>query len=300
MRIETTTLTALVGVPIDSAGYPNGLERMPQALREAGIAQHLNLRDVGDLPVAIDSPERDRITGIIGFESVCRASDSIHGHIKNLFARGERPLVLGGCCTLLIGVFAALREHYGRVGLAFVDGHLDFYDGRSSPTGEAADMELAILLGFGPTGLVDLVGTPPLVSPRDVVVLGHRDAADAAQAGALNPSVVAPGITLIDAHTIRQSAPGVWGIETAKRFESDPQRFWLHLDLDVLDKDVLPAVDYPMPNGLHWEEVAAFVSPLAHSPALIGADITIFNPRLDPDGRYAEQVVTWLTKILSA
>jgi arginase len=75
------------------------------------------------------------------------ASRAIDTHVRNLLARGEHPLVLGGG-TLLIGVFAALREHYGRVGLAFVDGHLDFYDGRSSPTGEAADMELAILLGW--------------------------------------------------------------------------------------------------------------------------------------------------------
>lgn len=37
----------------------------------------------------------------------------------------------------------------GRVGLWFVDGHADFLDGWSSPTGEAADMELAILTGAG-------------------------------------------------------------------------------------------------------------------------------------------------------
>ena len=299
MRIATTLLTTLVGVPIDSAGYPNGLERMPQALRDAGIARYLNLRDDGDLPVAIAPPERDRITGIIGFESVCKTSDSIRAHIKNLLARGERPLVLGGCCTILIGIFAALREHYGRAGLAFVDGHLDFYDGRSSPTGEAADMELAILLGIGPTGLVGLAGTPPLVSSRDVVVFGHRDAEEALQAGALNPEVVAPGITLIDAQTIRKSVPSEWGIETAKRFESNARHFWLHLDLDVLDKDILPAVDYPMPDGLNWEAVAEFVGPLAHSPALIGVDITIYNPRLDPDGQYAKQIVAWLAKMLS-
>lgn len=299
MSISNTTLTTIVGVPIDSAGFPNGLEQMPQALRDAGIAQHINLRDDGDLPVTIDNPMRDRTTGIIGFDSVCKASDSIRAHIRNLLARGEHPLVLGGCCTLLIGVFAALREHYGRVGLAFIDGHLDFYDGRSSPTGEAADMELAILLGFGPTGLVDLAGTTPIVSSYDVVVLGHRDTEEAAQAGALNPTVVAPGIRLIDAQTIRQSEPRVWGIETAKGFESDPHRFWLHLDLDVLDRDILPAVDYPMPGGLNWEQVAEIVGPLAHSPALIGADITIYNPRLDPDGQYAKQIVAWLTKILS-
>ncbi|HXV42566.1 MAG TPA: arginase family protein [Anaerolineae bacterium] len=295
----TTTLTTLVGVPIDSAGRPNGLERMPPALREAGLVQQLNIRDFGDLPVAIDSPYRDPATGMIGFESVCKTSDTIRTHIKNLLALGERPFIIGGCCILLVGVFAALREQYGRVGLAFIDGHLDFYDGRSSPTGEAADMDLAILTGFGPAGLVDLAGAPPLVSPQDIVVLGYRDAEEAAKDGALDPLTAAPGITLVDAQAIRQSDPAVLGAETAKRFEAEPKRFWLHFDLDVLDQDILPAVDYRMPNGLHWQEVAELIHPLAHSPALVGADITIYNPNLDPGGQYAKQIVSWLGKILS-
>ncbi len=59
MSLSNTNLTTLVGVPIDSSGYPNGLERMPRALREAGIGQRINLRDDGDLPVAIYNPRLD-------------------------------------------------------------------------------------------------------------------------------------------------------------------------------------------------------------------------------------------------
>lgn len=235
----------------------------------------------------------------MGFASVVKASDKIRNDIGKLLAEGERPLVLGGCCTLLVGVFAALRERYGQVGLAFVDGHLDFYDGGSSPSGEAADMELAILMGFGPAGLVDLAGVPPLVSPHNTVVLGHRDAEDAARNGALDPNVVAQGITLVDAERIRRGRPGLFGSESARRFEASPGRFWLHVDLDVLDQDVLPAVDYPMPGGLDWEELAELIRPLVDSPALIGADITIYNPDLDPDRRYARHIVAWLVKIFA-
>lgn len=297
MSFLATTFTALAGVPIDSSGRPNGLERMPQALRAVGLVQQLQLRDLGDWLVAIDSPERDPITGIIGFASVCKTSEIIRTNLTNLLARGERPLLLGGCCTLLIGVFAALREQYGRIGLAFVDGHLDFYDGRSSPTGEAADMELAILTGFGPSGLVDLAGKPPLISAHDVIVLGYRDAEEAAKEGALDPQKVAPDMTLVDAHAIRQKGPGTWGAQAVQRFESDPKRFWLHVDLDVLDQEVLPAVDYRMPNGLTWEEMTELVRPLARSPALVGADLTIYNPTLDPEGQYAKQIVSWLGRI---
>jgi arginase len=141
---------------------------MPAALRAAGLVDRLHIQDAGDLPVTIDTPERDPLTGIIGFQAVCQTSDTIRLEIGKLLRRGERPLVVGGCCTLLIGVIAALREAYERIGLTFVDGHLDFYDGTSSPTGEAADMELAILTGLGPAGLVDLTGSAPLIAPCDM------------------------------------------------------------------------------------------------------------------------------------
>ncbi len=87
-------------------------------------------------------------------------------------------------------------------------------------------------------------------------------------------------------------------IETARRFESEFKYFWLHVDLDVLDQEILPAVDYPMPDGLDWKQAAEFVHPLFYSPARIGADITIYNPTLDPGMQYAKQIVAWLAGII--
>ncbi|GAB4427203.1 MAG: arginase family protein [Anaerolineae bacterium] len=292
-----TLVTTIIGVPIDCSGRAIGVERMPAALRAAGLARRLGLPDEGDLPVTLDDPRRDPVTGMIGFEAVCAASAGIRAGVGALLARGERPLVVGGCCTLLLGVFAALRDYFGRTGLAFVDGHLDFYDGQTSPTGEPADMELAILTGLGPAGLVDLAGSPPLVDPSDVFVLGYRDAEQAAQDGAPDPKVVTPEIHLFEAQAVRQ-APASIGGQVAEKLAAAPGRYWLHLDLDILDETALPAVDYLMPGGLDWAELAALVRPLAQSPAMLGLDVTIYNPTLDPDGKYARQIVELLETIL--
>jgi arginase len=183
------------------------------------------------------------------------------------------------------------------VGLAFVDGHLDFYDGVSSTTGEAADMELAILTGLGPAGLVDLAGPPPLARPQDIVVLGYRDAEQARLEGSPVPEIVTPAMKLFDVKRLRQLGPAALGRQTAEQFEKSSGRFWLHLDLDVLDQEALPAVDYPMPDGLSWEALAELARPLAHSPALLGADVTIYNPALDADGRYAKRIVALLAEV---
>ena len=60
----------------------------------------------------------------IGFDAVCASSAAIRGALGDMLVRGERPLLVGGDCTLLIGACAALKQHFGRYGLAFVDGHL--------------------------------------------------------------------------------------------------------------------------------------------------------------------------------
>lgn len=289
----------IIGAPLDCTGRFTGVERMPAALRRAGLGNAVTAADAGDLDIAISDPHRNPATGIIGFADLCAATATIRRAVGDLLRSGQRPLVLGGCCSLLIGVAAALRDVYGRTGLAFVDGHLDFYDGSSSPTGEAADMELAILTGLGPAGLVDIAGAPPLINPADVTVLGFRDEAQAAANGAPDPRTVAPKMALYDAETLRRYGCAAAGAGVEERFRFDPGHFWLHLDLDVLDKNELPAVDYPMPGGLTWTEVAALVRPLAQSPALVGLDVTIYNPTLDPNGEYARQILALLQAILN-
>jgi arginase len=272
---------------------------MPAALRKAGVVDALSVADAGDLPIAIADPQRDPATGMIGFGDVCAASAAIRDMVAQLLRTGQRPLVIGGCCTLLIGVAAALREVVGRAGLAFMDGHLDFYDGRTSPTGEAADMELAILSGHGPSSLIDLAGAPPLLNPADMVVLGYRDGAEAAAHGAPDPRTLAPTMALYDKESLGRYGYHAAAMAVEERFRYDPGHFWLHLDLDVLDQTVLPAVDYPMPGGLTWEEAALLVAPLAQSPSLLGMDVTIYNPTLDPTGEYAAQIVAFLQRVLA-
>ena len=290
--------TIVIGVPIDCSGRYIGVERMPAALRAAGLVDRLGVPDGGDLDVTIDSAEREPTTGMLGYAAVCRTSRTLLASVDRLLLDGHRPLLIGGCCTLLIGVGAALRRRFGAFGLAFVDGHLDFYDGRTSPTGEAADMELAILSGFGPPGLVDLGGPPPILAPEHGVALGCRDLEQARQDGALDPGVVAPALTVLDARTLRERGPGRVGEQVAARFEAAPGRFWLHLDLDVLDQEVLPAVDYRMPGGLGWEELTELILPLARSATLIGMDVTIYNPSLDPEGLHAGVIVQALGRLL--
>lgn len=164
----------VLGAPFDSSGASRGEERAPKALRAAGLPAVFGAADAGDVAPPLRDSERDPGTGVIVFADLRASSQALREAVAAALAHGERPLVLGGDCTLLLGALAGVRDVLGRVGLWFVDGHADYLDAKSSPTGEAADMELAMLTGNGPPGLVDLAGEVPLVEPADVVILGHR------------------------------------------------------------------------------------------------------------------------------
>jgi len=193
-------------------------------------------------------------------------------------------------------VFAALRDAGRRPGLWFVDGHADFYDGASSPTGEVADMELAILTGHGPTGLVDIGHEPPLLEPERALILGHRPVGvgpDVAEEIGFVPEAIGR----IDAEAVRRRG----GREVGREAEARLARLgdaWLHLDLDVLDSDLFPAVSYRQPDGLDWDELIAVLGPLLTSPALAAVSVADVNPADDRSGAYASEVVERLAPVL--
>ena len=192
---------AVLGAPMESEALLEGVNLMPAALRTAGLIGALRAADLGDLPISITDTERDAGTGLVAYGQVCAATHVVRDGVLALLDRSELPLVVGGCCGILVGIFAALRRSVGRAGLAFVDGHYDFYDGATSPAGALADMELRVLTGAGPDALVSAGGAPPLLEPRDAWVLGVRDAWEMNEAGAPDPLV-----EIAEAH-FRTTAP---------------------------------------------------------------------------------------------
>jgi arginase len=280
----------VIDAPLDCSGAGRAEERAPAALRAAGLLERLGARDAGAADAHIRDARRDPETGVVGAGDVRRASVAIASRLSEALPAPERPLVLGGDCTLLLGVFQALPRGSG---LWFVDGHADFFDGDSSPTGEAADMDLAILTGHGPPGLLEADG--PLLDPAAVVLIGHRPAE-------LHPDVARenarldPAIHAITAPEVRERGAATVGTDAATRMAGRPA--WLHLDLDVLDEDVLPAVSYPQALGLDWSELIALVRPLVAAPDLLGVSVADFNPDRDADGVHAVHVVESLREAL--
>jgi arginase len=225
-----------------------------------------------------------------------RNQDALIDHARRLAARlttlldaGTAPLVLGGDCSLLVAAGLALARR-GRYGLVHVDGHTDFrHPGNSDACASLAGEDLAAVVGRHWPAVADLDGHAPYFAARDCVHIGCRDDDE------YLPEVRQALGAVIPAWQVRHE-----GIEASAALAdaivgaAQLDGCWVHVDVDMLDPEYLPAVDSPDPGGLNPEELTRLLTALA--PDAVGAQVTVFDPDLDPDGRYAGL----LTDILSA
>jgi arginase len=273
---------ALVQAPSGLGLRAVGVERLGEALLEHGLAEALGANLSATVTPPPASGVRCRESGVLNGREVAAYAPLLADAIGEVLDGQEVPLVLGGDCSVLLGGVLALRRR-GRVGLLFLDGHADFYQPAAEPSGEAASMDLALATGHGPAEVGDLEGRSPLVRAEDVVLVGFRDAEEQARQGSqpLPDSLLAMDLAAVRAAGAAAATERALAHLTR---QGGPARFWVHVDADVLDDEVMPAVDYRQPGGMTPEELTTFLAAALGTGRVAGVEVTIYNPPLDPDG----------------
>jgi arginase len=292
-----------LGLRPPSPGVEPGARKLAAALRATGLVARLGARDAGAIAAPPYSPDPDPAVGFRNGTALGAYSEALADGIAPLLAGGDFVLVLGGDCSVLLGAGIALARR-GRYGLAFVDGHDDYsyirdrarYHGRLT----AAGLDLALATGNGPDALSNRRGLGPYIRPGDVVQLGlsrtEDDGVDYA-----TETFEASGIHAIRVEEITRVGAPAAAADARSRLEAMPTAgFWIHVDADVLDQTVMPAVDSPNPRGLTVAELEAILATLLASPRAVGLEITIYDPDLDPDGRHGRVLAAMLVRAFAA
>jgi arginase len=279
---------SVLGLRPPAPGRVPGARRLPEALRANRLVERLRAADAGRVDPPPYSPELDPATGVRNGTAIAGYSVALADRLVDLLGAGRFPLVLGGDCSILLGAMLALRR-LGRYGLVSVDGGLDFrHPGNAhlvGAVGSVAGEDLAVVTGRGAPQLTDLEGRRPLVAEADVVAMGHRGLEPVAD------ELLATAMTLVDVAELRRLGPAEAGVHAVAVLARRGVRgFWVHVDADVLDPEVMPAVDAPEPGGLGHRELTALLQTLNASELAVGMQLTIFDPDLDPDGRLAAEL----------
>ena len=277
---------------------PTGVERLPAVLLQHGLADELHARHAGRVePKTAYNTERDPATLTLNARAVAEYSVQLADTVAEVVGRGEFPILLGGDCSILLGSSLALRRR-GRYGLLFIDGHADFYQPEANPNGEAASMDLAFATGHGPEPLTNLEGLRPLVRDEDVVLFGFRDAEEQRQYGSqpLPPQMLSMDLKEVRRLGIERAAHRA--VEHLTASDRPTHGFFIHLDADVVSDDLMPAVDYRMPDGLTWDELRTALEVALASGRAVGIEITIYNPSLDESGASGRDLSRTLVRAL--
>jgi len=283
----------ILGIPFNGDGTRPEIENPAAALREAGMsALHLGcgdgLLDFGDLDIPVFEGIRDPSTQVLNIESWKKISLQTAKKLFLILKEVDFTIILGGDCSILLGIYGAFKLADMRVGLVSLDGHTDYRNPSFSSTGEPADLELAILAGRGPHELTGLFGLPPLIQPTDVVVCGYRE-----------PDMIGESkIHHFDCHVLRKTEPENLA-NRALALLKHLDRLWFHLDVDVLDPTIMPAC-FPEPDGLSIDEALSFLSTSIRSKKFMGMSVACYHPNLDLELQAAEKVVGMLGSALSS
>ena len=288
MRIE------ILGTPFNGLGAPPEIENPADGLRQAKLIQLLEpkghaVTDLGDLSSFQFQEIRDPETGILDFNLWIDLSNDLSRKLVAILDRESFPLLLGGDCSMLVGIFSAFSQRNTEVGLIFLDGHADFHSPETSASGDPADMELAILTGRGPEKIVRIAGKYPLLKDEDVVVYGIRAWDQIAESD----------IGVYDNKLMAEI--GIKGAveEGLENFTRRNLPLWLHFDVDVLDPELMPVM-FPEPEGLTFEEAQEFLSFVWASGRVIGMSLACYHPKLDIGGSAGAQLVTLVSEVLSS
>jgi arginase len=296
---------AIIGVPSSAGAHHAGQERAPQALRDAGLAERLkaaglSLDDTGDLPGATFAVDHEHPGGR-NLLAVVRVARQVTDAVAGALDSGRLPLVIGGDCTITLGVIAGFRRRHPDVGLAYVDGDADLGvpASGSSPSGGSGifdSMGVTHLLGGGAAELAGLAGEVPLLESARLAIIGS-DPRETEETG--RRFLAERGVSFQEApELIADPAGAAARALSAIGPASGP--VVIHFDVDLIDSGDLPLGNFPhYGSGVTVQDAVTCLQVLRRHPSFAGLVLTEVNPTHDGDGsllrRYVDAIVAVLT-----
>ncbi len=175
------------------------------------------------------------------------------GQIDDALEAGKIPVLLAGTCSICVATLPIVARHHPDALVLWLDAHADFNTPETSPSQFLGGMGLA-----GACGLWDS-GFGAGVDPAHVVMFGVRDVDGGER-------------VLLERH-------GVGTVDRPGPLADllDARKVFIHLDLDILDPDVLPS-DFPGEGGLDFEQLRRLLDLVCGAAELVGIEVTGAHP----------------------
>lgn len=275
----------IVGVPMDLGADRRGVDMGPSVVRYAGLSQKIaalgyEVEDLGNIHVKLAEMLDGGKCNAKYLPEIAVASTTLAKSVRGILESDSLPVVLGGDHSIAIGSVTGVADYYReqnqRIGIIWIDAHLDSNTPETSFSGNIHGMPLAILLGYGPQELTMINGFSPKVRPEDCVVVGVRDV-DSGERD-LARRIGLKVFTMRDLDELGMSRVMDESIDIATRHTVG---FHATFDIDFVDPTYAPGVGTPAPGGGTYRESHLAMEKIYDCGKAVSIELTEINAILD-------------------
>lgn len=271
----------IVGAVACIGALDHRCESGPLVVRSRGLLQHLGDQGYAAhwaqfvMPYLGETDDDDRMSQIGGY------CTNLAKHLKGVVASNRYFLVLGGDHSCAVGTWSGVRlGHPERVGLVWIDAHMDSHTPETSHSGAVHGMPLAALLGYGAPKLTSIGSTQPKIDPRDVCLVGVRSFEPEEQA-----LLDRLGVRVFFMDEVRRRGIDLVLREAVDHVRKNTSSMGISIDLDAVDPMDAPGVGSPEHGGIDGAQLVDALKSATREVTLVGAEIVEFNPIRDRGDR---------------
>lgn len=283
---------SIVGVPLGFAAGTQGSELGVEAIRISDVRgksllEHLSdlgyeVQDIGDVPISRPTrhPAVDENPRFLA--EMIEASSTIASTVKQILDDGAMPIILGGDHSIAIGSFSGISSHFREkdeeIGLIWFDAHADINTPATTTSGNVHGMPLAVLLGYGDPGLVNVAGFAPKLNPKYFAHIGARDVDPGERRTTHELGLRDNFFTMTDIDSRGMLACVKDAIEIASQA---PGGYAVTFDVDMIDPRFAPGSGTLVRGGTTYREAHLALEAIAAAGGMCSFEIVEVNPLID-------------------
>ena len=288
LKIEKITI---IGLPMDLGQNRRGVDMGPSAIRYAEVVEKLgslgiDVEDLGDITIGRPEQLAASETKLNNLKEVTVGSRVLAEKVDAILGKNSFPLVLGGDHSIAIGTLAGASKHYENLGVIWFDAHGDLNTDETTPSGNIHGMSLAVSIGLGNDGLVNIHGYSPKIKPENIVIIGARSLDEGER-----ELISSKEIKVFSMHEIDRRGMAAVMEETIAFFKDKTDGVHLSVDMDALDPIDAPGVGTPVLGGITYRESHLAMEMLSESGIVTSAEFVEVNPILDEKNKTATVAV---------
>ncbi|MGZ8929193.1 MAG: arginase [Methylobacter sp.] len=268
--IQTLGVASCLGGPMRLCGYAAEMLH-DEFARQRSEQQHLQLQWHMVHPEDHGTKE----------EKLSRLNQSISRFTQNWTEQKQTFLVIGGDHSCALGTWGGVingLQQPDKLGLIWLDAHMDAHTFATSHSGNIHGMPVAALLGKADKTLAAMYPGQGFIKPENFIMIGVRSY-EVEEYQLLKQAAV----EIVFADRINGLSQAL--IKAIDKLSRSCEVIGISLDLDFIDPDDAPGVETPAQGGIKAEELLAALLMIHRHPLICGLEISEFNPENDTENK---------------